>query len=60
MAASEGVQVDPVAYVRDPREFLGQELVRLSKTDPRVKSLVTANPEVAPFVQSLASSGYVV
>ncbi|KAI0825963.1 importin alpha re-exporter [Irpex lacteus] len=60
LAASEGAQVDPVAYVRDPREFLGQELVRLSKTDPRVKLLLTANPEVAPFVQSLANSGYVV
>ncbi|KAI0088382.1 importin alpha re-exporter [Irpex rosettiformis] len=60
LAASEGAKLDPVAYVRDPREFLGQELVRLSKTDPRVKALLAANPDVAPFVQGLANSGYVV
>ncbi|KAI0340315.1 Cse1-domain-containing protein [Trametopsis cervina] len=60
LAASESVSVDPVAYVRDPRDFLGQELVRLSKQDPRVKSLLQANPEVGPFVHALASAGYVV
>ncbi|KAI0684913.1 Cse1-domain-containing protein [Cytidiella melzeri] len=60
LASSEGARVDPVAYVRDPRDFLGQELVRLSKADPRVRSLLAAKPEVASFVQALASSGYVV
>jgi exportin-2 (importin alpha re-exporter) len=60
LAASETVKADPVAYIRDPREFLGQELVRLSNADPRVKTLVRANPETVPFVQALAASGFAV
>lgn len=60
LAASETVSVDPVAYVRDPREFLGQELVKLSRRDPRVKALVSAADAavVGPFLQGLAASGY--
>ncbi|KIP01732.1 hypothetical protein PHLGIDRAFT_336871 [Phlebiopsis gigantea 11061_1 CR5-6] len=58
LAASESVAVDPVAYVRDPRDFLGQELVRLTKADPRVKALLTADPSTAPFLQALAGAGY--
>lgn len=60
LAASESVVVDPVAYVRDSREYLGQELVRLSKSDARVKSLLTAGDPgvVGPFIQSLSASGY--
>ena len=57
LAASETIPVDPVAYVRDPREFLGQELSRLVKADPRVKSLLTADASVAPFLRALAAAG---
>lgn len=62
LAASESVTVDPVAYVRDPREFLGQEMVKLSRQDPRIKTLVAAaDATVArPFLASLAGSGYVI
>jgi exportin-2 (importin alpha re-exporter) len=31
LAASESVSVDPVAYVRDPRELLETELVKLGR-----------------------------
>ncbi|KAJ8595722.1 Cse1-domain-containing protein [Rhizopogon salebrosus TDB-379] len=59
LAAAEGAPVDPVAYVRDPRDFLGQALV---KADPRVKGLLAAGDVavVQPFVQALAASGYVI
>ena len=36
LAASETIPVDPVAYVRDPREFLGQELSRVMDEVPDV------------------------
>ncbi|PCH33006.1 importin alpha re-exporter [Wolfiporia cocos MD-104 SS10] len=60
LAASETVSVDLVAHIRDPREYLGQELSKLTQRDPRVKTLISASdPEVAaPFTQSLASIGY--
>ncbi|OAX36460.1 Cse1-domain-containing protein [Rhizopogon vinicolor AM-OR11-026] len=59
LAAAEGAPVDPVAYVRDPRDFLGQSL---AKADPRVKGLLAAGDGavVQPFVQALAASGYVI
>lgn len=62
LAASEAVAVDPVAYIRDPKEYLGQELVRLSKSDGRVKTLLAAGDPniVGPFIQSLSASGYVI
>lgn len=59
LAAAEGAAVDPVAYVRDPRDFFGQALV---KADPRVKGLLAAGDEkvVQPFVQALVVSGYAI
>ncbi|OJA14948.1 hypothetical protein AZE42_03705 [Rhizopogon vesiculosus] len=59
LAAAEGAPVDPVAYVRDPRDFLGQAL---AKADPRVKGLLAAGDRavVQPFVQALAASGYAI
>ena len=62
LAASEGVVIDPVAYVRDPREFLGQELVRVAKSNPQVKTLLEAGDVtvVGPFVQALGAAGYVI
>lgn len=55
LAASESASADPVAYVRDSREYLGQELGRLSKSDPRVKSLLDAADQgiIGPFIKSL-------
>jgi exportin-2 (importin alpha re-exporter) len=59
LAAADGAPVDPVAYVRDPQDFLGQALV---KADPRVKGLLAAGDEkvVQPFLQALATSGYAI
>lgn len=59
LAAAEGASIDPVAYVRDPRDFFGQALV---KADPRVKGLLAAGDEkvVQPFVQALVASGYAI
>ncbi|KAG1888183.1 CAS/CSE protein [Suillus subluteus] len=59
LAAADGAPVDPVAYVRDPQNFLGQAL---AKADPRVKGLLAAGDEkvVQPFVQALVASGYAI
>jgi exportin-2 (importin alpha re-exporter) len=42
LAASESGPVDPVAYVRDPRAYVRQQLQRASQADPRVKTLIAA------------------
>ncbi|KAG2034488.1 CAS/CSE protein [Suillus americanus] len=59
LAAADGAPVDPVAYVRDPQDFLGQALV---KAGPRVKGLLAAGDQkvVQPFVQALVASGYAI
>ncbi|KAF7976444.1 hypothetical protein HWV62_6681 [Athelia sp. TMB] len=59
LAASEAAPVDPVAWVSNPTEYLGQELVRLSKNDPRVKSLLTLSDGAitGTFLKTLASAG---
>ncbi|KAH0580356.1 hypothetical protein H2248_001858 [Termitomyces sp. 'cryptogamus'] len=60
LAASENTEVDPVEYVRDPQQFLGQELVQMSKRHGQsVKAMIEAAPDVGPFIQVLASAGYV-
>ncbi|RDB24273.1 Importin alpha re-exporter [Hypsizygus marmoreus] len=63
LAASETPEPDPVAYIRDPQAFVGQELVRLAKASGgQVKAMVGAAPEpsvVGPFVRALAGAGYV-
>lgn len=59
LAASESAPVDPVAYVKDPNEFLGEELSRLAKSDPKVTQLIAAaGPTVAPLMQALQGAGY--
>ncbi|KAG6841642.1 hypothetical protein C0991_008627 [Blastosporella zonata] len=59
LSASETPEADPVDYIRDPQQFLGQELVRLSKAHgPSVKTMIQAAPETEPFVQALATAGY--
>ncbi|KAG6917213.1 hypothetical protein DXG01_003418 [Tephrocybe rancida] len=60
LAASETPEADPVEYIRDTQQFLGQELVRLSKEHgPSVKAMIQAAPDAGPFVQALASAGFV-
>jgi exportin-2 (importin alpha re-exporter) len=51
--------MDPVAYVRDPQDFLGHTLV---KAGGRVKGLLAVGDVdvVQPFVQAIAASGYVI
>ena len=62
LAASESPVVNPVAYVRDPRDFLAQELARIAKADgSRLKVMLEATGTIArPFLQSLAEAGYIV
>lgn len=62
LAASESTEVDPVGYVQNPREFLGQELVQFSKEagGGQVRQLISAADQaiVGSFVQALAAAGY--
>jgi exportin-2 (importin alpha re-exporter) len=62
LAASESVEVDPVAYIRDPQQYLGEQLVSLSKSQgQQLKAMLSAaDPAtVRPFVQALSAAGYV-
>lgn len=60
LAASETPEADPVDYVRDPQQFLGEGLVQLSKRHGQsLKAMIEAAPDVGPFIQALASAGYV-
>lgn len=60
LASSETVPVDPVQYVQDPQVFVGTELGKLANQNkPAFQSLVsTAGEKVAPFIQRLATAGY--
>lgn len=60
LAASETTSVDPVAHIAHPRDFLGTELVRLTKADPRVKGLLLGDPANSVFLQALAGAGYAI
>jgi exportin-2 (importin alpha re-exporter) len=58
LAASESAPVDPVAYVKDPREFLGRALGKMDK--PTLRTLVGRCDQgvVGPFLQGLVAEGY--
>ena len=60
LAAAEAAPVDPVAHVKDLREFVGQALAQMSARDPRVKAWAAQTDAsiTGPFVQGLAASGY--
>lgn len=61
LAASETKEVDYVSYVRNPEEFLGQQLADFSKIHgPNVKTLLGAADQsvVGPLVQALVAAGY--
>jgi exportin-2 (importin alpha re-exporter) len=59
LAASEKAPQDPAEWVRDPKEYLTQELGRAASQNPRVSQLVSAADQgvVANFVQNLRASG---
>ncbi|KAF9463182.1 CAS/CSE protein [Collybia nuda] len=63
LAASESVEEDPVAYVRDPQQFVGQELQSFSKRQgPQTSQALISGGEpatVGPFVQALTAAGYI-
>ncbi|KAJ7594086.1 CAS/CSE protein [Mycena floridula] len=61
LAASESPEADPVAYVANPQQFVGEKLVAFCGAQPAGKSLISAaDPKVVgPFIQALASAGYV-
>lgn len=58
LAASESVAADPVAHIRDPQRYLGEELARAAKADPRLKTILTTDPSNAAFVQKIIAAGY--
>ncbi|KIY43801.1 importin alpha re-exporter [Fistulina hepatica ATCC 64428] len=62
IAASETAEVDPVAYVKNPQEFLGQELVKMSGyigQDKLRRLLSATDTKITAFlIQALASAGY--
>jgi len=61
LAASDTKEVDYVSYVRNPEEFLGQQLANFSKIHgPNVKTLLNASDQsaVGPLVQGLVAAGY--
>ena len=55
--ADEG-GADPVGWVRNPQEYLGQELQKAVKADGRVKGLILADPSSLGFLQILEAAGY--
>ncbi|KAF9242294.1 armadillo-type protein [Melanogaster broomeanus] len=58
LAASETALVDPVAYVKDPREFLGSALGKVDKA--MLGNLLGRCNQgvVGPFLQGLVAEGY--
>ncbi|KIK96918.1 hypothetical protein PAXRUDRAFT_825478 [Paxillus rubicundulus Ve08.2h10] len=58
LAASESAPVDPVAYVKDPREFLGRALGKMDK--PTLRTLVGRCEQgvVGPFLQGFVAERY--
>ncbi|KAL0945218.1 hypothetical protein HGRIS_000730 [Hohenbuehelia grisea] len=61
LAAADTVREDPVAYVNNPRDFLGQALVKMSaENKTRLHSLIgAANQDaVGPFVRGLGEAGF--
>lgn len=63
LAASESAEVDPVGYVQDPQQFLGQALVAFSNAvgSQQAKDMIAAGNQstVGPFLQALNAAGYV-
>ncbi|KAF8063522.1 CAS/CSE protein [Lyophyllum atratum] len=58
LAAADTPELDPVEYVRDPQQFLGEALVGLAKSrGGDVKAMVQA-ADAAPLVGALAAAGY--
>ncbi|KAJ4491703.1 CAS/CSE protein [Lentinula lateritia] len=69
LAASESAEseIDPVAYVSDPQQFLGEQLVAFGRTGGRTGAsslqqlLSKGDPAVIqPFVRSLAAAGFTI
>ena len=58
LAAAETGGADPVGWVRNPQEYLGQELQKAVKADGRVKGLILADPSSLGFLQILEAAGY--
>lgn len=62
LAASEQSEVDYVGHIRNPQEYLGQQLVEFSKAHgpENVKALLNAADQtvVGPLIEALTSAGY--
>jgi exportin-2 (importin alpha re-exporter) len=59
LASSESAEVDPVAYVKSPQEFVGEQLTRFCKSTSGGTTLISSGgPQVQPFVEALNRAGY--
>lgn len=64
LAASESVAEDPVAYVSNPRTYLGQQLSAATQRNPKIRALIEASvtgvvdERVSALVQGLVAEGH--
>lgn len=62
LAASETVAEDPVAHIRNPRTYLGEQLSAATQREPKTRALVEEAADmdgrVRAFVQGLVAEGY--
>ncbi len=61
LAASESKEIDPVAYVPNPQEFVGQKMVTFANSNPAKARMLISVADiqvVRPFVEALEAAGY--
>jgi exportin-2 (importin alpha re-exporter) len=61
LATAERAEADPVGYVQNPQQFVGEHLVAFSKAYGQGMSTLVASADatvVGPFLQGLAATGY--
>ncbi|KAF5349357.1 hypothetical protein D9758_011786 [Tetrapyrgos nigripes] len=61
LAGSASADVDPVGYVSDPQQFLGQKMVEFAQSQgPAAKELLSKGDMqvIQPFLRSMAAAGY--
>ena len=64
LAASETVEVDPVGYVTNPQQYVGEHVVDFSRRHSgNARNLIQLAQQKSPgtvgsFMQSLAGAGY--
>ena len=56
LAASEVESPDPVAYIREPRQFLSQQLMPLVTSNMQIKTSLTKDSSAKLFLDGLGIS----